>query len=125
MRAVRFFLCLWIMFSAFFYYLFLKYDVIFKEPQFLKWLFVEWENVVSIKVESLIANKRGPVVEMKLNEEEKDRYFKDVVLTQEFFDKLRGDNSRSPGTFKVGYTTIFHKHDKVVKKLNRLKLKGQ
>lgn len=81
------------------------------------WLTVPWSRVGSIKVGVFANRTKGPSIELRLTDQEIERYFNDIRMTKMF---LSGE-VRNNGYFQVGYSTVFKNADKAVAILNELK----
>jgi hypothetical protein len=81
------------------------------------WLIVPWERVGNIKKEMFYNRRKGPSIELRLQEEEITKFFHDVKLTKMFF----GMNVLENGFFKVGYSNAFKSADEAVRILNDFK----
>ena len=87
------------------------------ETKNTEWLAVPWSRVGSIQKELFINRYKGPSIELLLDEQEINNFFKDVKLTKMFL----GNEVREKGYFKVGYSNAFKGTDKAVKILNEYK----
>jgi hypothetical protein len=84
-----------------------------------KWLTVPWQHVGEIKKQKLYKGATGVSLELLLNPDEIDQFFKDVNLTQ----SLLGIKPTTP-YFTVGYSNSFKDPDQAVTILNAIKQTG-
>ena len=81
-----------------------------------KWLNVPWKNIGGIKKSKLSGGATGVLLELLINSEEIDQFFKDVKITQSIY----GSKSTAP-YFTVGYANSFKNTDQAVEILNSMK----
>ena len=89
------------------------------EKKDTKWLLVPWRHVGSIKKEVFYGRHKGPSIELLLQDDEINRFFRDVKLAKMFFGREVQEN----GFFKVGYSNAFKSIDHAIRVMNELKEK--
>ena len=82
-----------------------------------EWLSVPWDRTGRIRKETFLNRTKGPSIELSIDDEDIERFFKDVKLTRMFFDRA----IREQGYFTVGYTNAFEPADRAVGILNDFK----
>lgn len=81
-----------------------------------KWLNVPWKHIGEIKKQKMYKGSTGVSLELLMNPDEIDQFFKDVKLTQSILG-----GKRSAPYFTVGYSNSFKDTDQAVKILNSMK----
>ena len=82
-----------------------------------EWSSVPWQSIDTIKTEVFYDRYKGPAVELLLDDDQINRFFRDVRLKKAFFDRAERVN----GYFRIGHSNAFMKNGDVVKTLNTLK----
>jgi len=81
-----------------------------------KWLTVPWKHIGEIKKQKMYNHSTGVALELLINDDEINQFFKDVKLTQ----LILGGKPSTP-YFKVGYSNSFKDTDQAVAILNSMK----
>lgn len=88
------------------------------ETKSTRWLDVPWEHVGTIKKETFLSRTKGLSIELQLEENEANKYFRDIKLAK----LLLGHVDRESGYFKVGYSNnVFNRLDDTISILNDFK----
>lgn len=90
------------------------------ETKNTKWLLVTWNRVGCIKKEVFYSHHKGPSIELQLQSDEINLFFRDIKSVKIFFDEKTQEN----GFFKVGYSNAFKNADHTAKILNEFKRKA-
>ena len=81
------------------------------------WLLVPWYSIGSIEVVNFIGHSTGPSMEIKIPDQDRDRFFPTNSAAHKFFNT----QTSHPDFIQIGYSNAFCAKERVVKRLNELK----